>query len=416
MILGGLHGTCEKVQSVAVQSVRPLTLTCSPYPPCAASGCFLCIRCSGIHRSMGTHISKVKSIDLDIWTPEQMDSIQKWGNKRANLYWEAHLKAGHIPPEHKVESFIRSKYETRRWAKEGQPPSDPSVLEGGAVPAPPPAAAVAPAAAAATSTASSSRSARPPAPAPLPTAIDLLGGDPMPAPATTSVTSPRGSLLDDAPAVRASSNAAPTRTTTAPAPAPAASAKPAAPAASGGGGGLFDLDWHDPPPQSSAPSANSSGRGKSDILSLFGNSSSVRSPPLPTQQAGGAGGGAFGGLDAFSGLSMGSTAPAAARGTRSTSTSSSAAPPAAAAAASNPWAAPVPTATSSGMFGSADVWGGGSTSSPPNKGTTGAMGGGTASGDIWGEFNTSTTTSTSGGGSGGGGGAAKDDPFGDIWK
>jgi hypothetical protein len=37
------------------------------------SGVFLCIRCSGIHRGMGTHISKVKSIDLDAWTPEQMD-------------------------------------------------------------------------------------------------------------------------------------------------------------------------------------------------------------------------------------------------------------------------------------------------------------------------------------------------------
>ena len=35
-------------------------------------GVFLCIRCSGIHRSMGTHISKVKSVDLDVWTPEQM--------------------------------------------------------------------------------------------------------------------------------------------------------------------------------------------------------------------------------------------------------------------------------------------------------------------------------------------------------
>lgn len=58
---------------------------------------------------MGTHISRVKSIDLDIWTPEQMAAIQSWGNKRANAYWEAHLKAGHVPPDHKVESFIRSK-------------------------------------------------------------------------------------------------------------------------------------------------------------------------------------------------------------------------------------------------------------------------------------------------------------------
>ncbi|KAF8439314.1 hypothetical protein L210DRAFT_3402416, partial [Boletus edulis BED1] len=92
-------------------------------------GVYLCIRCSGIHRGMGTHISRVKSIDLDMWTPEQMESIQRWGNCRANMYWEAHLKAGHVPPDHKMESFIRSKYESRRWAMDGPPPSDPSVLD-----------------------------------------------------------------------------------------------------------------------------------------------------------------------------------------------------------------------------------------------------------------------------------------------
>ncbi|KAF8961021.1 hypothetical protein BDZ97DRAFT_1921712 [Flammula alnicola] len=95
-------------------------------------GVFLCIRCSGIHRGMGTHISKVKSVDLDVWTPEQMESIQKWGNHLANLYWEAHLKPGHVPPEHKMESFIRSKYESRRWALDGPLPADPSVLDNSA--------------------------------------------------------------------------------------------------------------------------------------------------------------------------------------------------------------------------------------------------------------------------------------------
>ncbi|ETW78303.1 hypothetical protein HETIRDRAFT_388372, partial [Heterobasidion irregulare TC 32-1] len=111
---------------------RPENKTCSDCKhndPRWASwnlGVFLCIRCSGIHRGMGTHISKVKSIDLDTWTPEQMESITKWGNRRANLYWEAHLKSGHVPPDHKMESFIRSKYESRRWAMDGPPPSDPA--------------------------------------------------------------------------------------------------------------------------------------------------------------------------------------------------------------------------------------------------------------------------------------------------
>jgi hypothetical protein len=43
-----------------------------------------CSRCSGIHRGMGTHISRVKSVDLDSWTDEQLQSMIKWGNARAN--------------------------------------------------------------------------------------------------------------------------------------------------------------------------------------------------------------------------------------------------------------------------------------------------------------------------------------------
>ncbi|KAG1829410.1 hypothetical protein EV424DRAFT_426595 [Suillus variegatus] len=120
------------LKDLVKQSDNKVCADCKRNDPRWASwnlGVFLCIRCSGIHRGMGTHISRVKSVDLDIWTPEQMESIQKWGNRRANLYWESHLKSGHVPPEHKMESFIRSKYESRRWALDGPPPSDPSVLE-----------------------------------------------------------------------------------------------------------------------------------------------------------------------------------------------------------------------------------------------------------------------------------------------
>lgn len=77
---------------------------------------------------MGTHISRVKSVDLDSWTDEQLQSVLKWGNSRANKYWEAKLAPGHVPSEAKIENFIRTKYDSKRWVAEGPIP-DPSTLD-----------------------------------------------------------------------------------------------------------------------------------------------------------------------------------------------------------------------------------------------------------------------------------------------
>lgn len=41
----------------------------------------------------------VKSVDLDSWTNEQVENMIRWGNARANKYWEAKLIPGHIPSE-----------------------------------------------------------------------------------------------------------------------------------------------------------------------------------------------------------------------------------------------------------------------------------------------------------------------------
>ncbi|RGB42004.1 hypothetical protein C1646_684264 [Rhizophagus diaphanus] len=57
-------------------------------------GIILCIECSGIHRSLGTHISKIRSLTLDTnsYTPDLINLIKSIGNARSNAIWEATLE------------------------------------------------------------------------------------------------------------------------------------------------------------------------------------------------------------------------------------------------------------------------------------------------------------------------------------
>lgn len=80
-------------------------------------GVFLCIRCAGIHRNLGVHISKVKSVNLDTWTEKQITSIEGLGNRTCRKVYEAHLPSSFRRPQtdSALEHFIRAKYEQKKY-------------------------------------------------------------------------------------------------------------------------------------------------------------------------------------------------------------------------------------------------------------------------------------------------------------
>ncbi|GAM89233.1 hypothetical protein ANO11243_072700 [Dothideomycetidae sp. 11243] len=84
-------------------------------------GIVLCIECSGIHRSLGTHISKIRSLTLDVavFTQDIVDLLLLIGNRVSNMIWEARLDRALKPmPSSTREqrlNFITAKYVDRAF-------------------------------------------------------------------------------------------------------------------------------------------------------------------------------------------------------------------------------------------------------------------------------------------------------------
>lgn len=86
-------------------------------------GVVFCIRCSGVHRKLGAHITKVLSLQIDSWSDAQLEYMESKGNALVNSEYEANLPEGVSKPDlarsqeagadynTELETYIRSKYE-----------------------------------------------------------------------------------------------------------------------------------------------------------------------------------------------------------------------------------------------------------------------------------------------------------------
>ena len=87
----------------------------------------------GVHRQLGVHITKIKSVNLDKWPPGKVELFQNLSNQLINSYWEKNMPKNYRKPDpnasnHEVTEFLTNKYVHKKWANTDDWNNDPAWL------------------------------------------------------------------------------------------------------------------------------------------------------------------------------------------------------------------------------------------------------------------------------------------------
>jgi len=85
----------KKAQAVfaklQAQKANKTCIDCGAYNPQWASvnnSCLFCIKCAGTHRSLGVHLSFVRSVGMDSWSDIQLEAMKAGGNAQLLQFWQ----------------------------------------------------------------------------------------------------------------------------------------------------------------------------------------------------------------------------------------------------------------------------------------------------------------------------------------